>query len=312
MEPGRSPRPAPLSANGQGALWVLLSVAGATVMTIGVRQAAQEIHTVMLAFVRSVLALLPVLPLLARVRFDVQPAAAPARKVIRFTAWKLHLFRGLALVGALNGGFYAIWQLPIATASILFFLAPVFATALAGPILGETVGIRRWLAVLTGFGGAIIILRPGLQPIDDGMLAAVGSALCYSAVLVAGRLATDRDGTDAVFVSSSVIAAVMTLPPALFFWAMPTAAATWLLIAIIVAASSLRSYSDIRAYAVGDASFLAPFNYLRLVTVGIAGYLLFGETIDTVTALGGAVIIGSTLYIALREARLNRRLGGAP
>lgn len=301
-----------MSANAQGAVWILLSVVGATAMTLGVRQVAQDIHTVMLAFIRSALALLPVLPLLHRVRWNGSTAPAPRRSAIRFTAWQLHLFRGVALVGALNGGFYAIWQLPLATATILFFLAPVFATAFAGPILGETVGIRRWGAVLTGFTGAIIILRPGLQPIDAGMLAAVASAMCYAAVLIAGRLATNRDGTEAVFVSSSVIAAVGTLPPATLYWDLPTGAVTWLLIMVIVAASSLRSYADIRAYAVGDASFLAPFTYLRLLTVGIAGYVLFGETVDGVTALGGCVIIASTLYIAVREAQLNRRLGGAP
>ncbi|MEM6489858.1 MAG: DMT family transporter, partial [Pseudomonadota bacterium] len=134
----------------------------------------------------------------------------------------------------------------------------------------------------------------------------VASAMCFGGVLVIGRAATDRDGPDAVFFSSSLIVAVATLPPALFFWEIPVAAAFWGLLALVVAGSAMRSYADIRAYAIGDAGFLAPFNYLRLITVGVAGYVMFDETIDGATGVGGAIIIAATLYIAIRESQLRR------
>ncbi|MGF1554355.1 MAG: DMT family transporter [Paracoccaceae bacterium] len=285
--------------NLRGAFWMLVSVAGATVMTLGVREASDEVHSVMLAFLRSALGAMVVLPLLGR----LWPGSAQARRAgpIRFTAWKLHLARGLVFAGALNGGFYAIWQLPLALASALFFLAPVFATAFAGPLLGERVGPRRWAAVGAGFLGAMVILRPGTEGFDPAMLAAVASAMCFGTALVMGRLASDRDGPDAVFVSSSVVVALGTLPPALFFWEWPTRAEVWVVIGAVVLASSLRAYADVRAYAVGDAGFLAPITYLRLVTVGVAGYLLFGETLDAATLAGSAIIVGATLMIALRE-----------
>ncbi|MEM7500023.1 MAG: DMT family transporter [Pseudomonadota bacterium] len=302
------PAKARLSAETVAILWILVSVAGATGMTIGVRQVTADIHSVMLAFLRSAFGVLGILPLLLGLG---KGGGAP----FRFTAWKLHLLRGIVMVGALNFGFYAIGQLPLATSTVLFFMAPVFATLFAMALVGERVGPRRWGAMAAGFLGAVIILRPDAGVIEPAMLLALASAMCFAAALVLGRLASDRDGANAVFVSSSVVVGVATLPPALFFWDMPERAVTWVLIAMIVLASSLRTFADIKAYATGDAGFLAPFTYLRLVTVGIAGFVLFGEVPDAATLLGGAAIIASTLYIALREAQLRRPShggGGGP
>ena len=281
-----------LSGNAQGALWILASVVGATAMTLAVRYLSAEIHTTMLAFLRSALALVTVIPFLWTPR---------AVRRVRIAAWELHLARGLMLSVALNAGFYAIWKLPLATAAILFFLAPVFATVMAVPLLGERVGPRRWGAIAAGFLGTLIILRPGFGAFDPAMVAAVVSSMAFAGALMTGRVIADREGTEGIFVSSSVIVAVATLPPALLYWEIPAALWQWAGLAVLVLGSSLRTYADIRAYAVGDAGFIAPFTYLRLVTVGLAGYILFGESVDGATLLGGAIIIAATLYIAIRE-----------
>ncbi|MEM6679778.1 MAG: DMT family transporter [Pseudomonadota bacterium] len=288
-----------LTPQGTAIAWILTSVAGATAMTLGVRHVSAEIHSVMLAFLRSTLALLPVIPV-------IWAARRPGGRPLRFTAWPLHLLRGLVMVGALNFGFYAIWKLPLATSTVLFFMAPIFATLFAMALLGERVGPRRWVAMMAAFTGAIVILRPDAGRIEPAMVLALISALCFGSVLVLGRMATDRDGPNAVFVSSSVIVAILCVPPALFFWELPSSITTWVLIVVVVVGSSLRSFADIKAYAIGDAGFLAPFSYLRLVTVGVAAYLLFGEVPDEATFLGGAIIVAATLYIALREAQLRR------
>lgn len=292
-------RAEPLSDNMRGALWLLASVAGATVMTASVRLLTPDLHTAMLAFLRSAFASVLILPLLWR--------PERRRATLRFSRWRLHLLRGLLIGIALNTGFYAIWQLPLATATILFFMAPVFATAFAMLFLGEAVGLRRWSAIGAGFVGALVILRPGVAATDPAMIVALLSSLAFAASLIIGRRISSEDGTDAVFVSSTVLAAVLTLPPALFVWELPASAAAWTLVGLLVLASGLRTYSDIRAYAIGDAGFIAPFSYLRLLTIGALGYFAFGETIDRWTLAGGAIIVGSTLYISLREARLKRR-----
>ncbi|GMG82473.1 DMT family transporter [Paralimibaculum aggregatum] len=295
------PRPDPLSPNAQGALWLLASVAGATAMTVAVRLLSPELHTSMLAFLRSAFAAVLVLPFLVRARLS---GGAP----IRFSRWPLHLLRGLLIGVALNSGFYAIAHLELATSTILFFLAPAFATAFAALFMGEPVGLRRWGAIAAGLLGAVVILRPGIAAFDPVMAIAILSALAFAAALIIGRQIGSVDGSDAVFVSSSIVVVAATLPPALFVWGLPQGGLAWAILAVLVLGSAVRTYSDIRAYAVGDAGFIAPFTYLRLITVGLAGWLLFGETIDGWTAAGGAIIIGATLYISLRETRLRRRV----
>jgi len=288
-----------LSPNAQGALWMLASVLGATAMTLSVRVLAPDLHTAMLAFLRSALALVFVLPFLWRAR--------GTGRNLQFRAWHLHLLRGALIAVALNAGFYAIWQLPMATATILFFMAPVYATVLAQLLLSERVGPRRWSAIGAGVLGALIILRPGFQEVSLGMAAALVSSLAFACTLIIGKIAAARDTADSVFVSSSVVVAAFALPPALFVWEIPGELWQWLVIGVLVAASSLRTYADIRAYAAGEVGFVAPFTYLRLLTVGIAGYVWFGEVVDAATLLGGAVIIAATLYISLREAQLRRQ-----
>lgn len=294
--------PVPLSGNALGAIWIIVSVAGATGMTLLVRVLTPDMHSAMLVFLRSALGVLVLLPLIWRVQ-------ATGRR-LSFRAWQLHLLRGALITVALNGGFYAIWKLPMAQATILFFMAPVFATLLSMALVGERVGPRRWGAIAAGFVGAMIILRPTAGGLDPAMLAALVSSVCFAGSLIIGRLTATRDSADSTFVSSAAIVAFTTLPPALWVWSMPDSLMVWLLIGGLVLCSSLRGYADIQAYAVGDAGYLAPFSYLRLVTIGLAGYVWFGEVLDRPTLVGGAVIITATLYITLREQRLGRRRSG--
>lgn len=287
-----------LSDNLKGALWLVASGFAATVMSVAIRELAPTIDSRMLAFIRSGFGALVALPWLLDGSW----------RRLRFSRPWLHLSRGALMGVALNLGFYSIAVLPLTTATILFFLAPVFATALAGPVLGEQVGPRRWGAVAAGFLGAAIILRPGFGALELGMLAAVGSALCFSWSLMVTKILGPADGARSVLISSTVVSALVTLPIALPVWTLPVSLGPWLWIAALVGFSSIRMYADIRAYAVGEAGFLAPFSYLRLLFAAAAGWLLFREGLDLWTLLGGAVIVGATLYIAQRESRLKRRV----
>lgn len=284
--------------NLSGALWMLLSGVAATLISISIRELSPTMDSRMIAFARAGLGLVVLLPWLLDGSW----------RNLRFSRPWLHVLRGALMGMALNTGFYSVAVLPLTTATILFFLAPVFATALAGPVLGETVGARRWGAVCAGFLGAAIILRPGFGAFDIGMLAAVASALCFSWSLMITKVLGPADGARSVLISTTAVAALVALPIALPVWTLPTGLHSWLWIAALVGVSSVRTYADIRAYAVGEAGFLAPFSYLRLLFAALAGWLLFHEGFDLWTWAGGAVIIGSTLYIAHRESRLKRRV----
>ncbi len=292
----------PLSDNMRGALWMLASVAGATAMTVLVRRLTPELHTSMIAFLRCVVGLLFLAPLLLK----AEPAA-----LLRLSRPGLHVMRGALVALALNLGFYAIWRLPVATATILFFLAPVFSTLLAPLMVGERVGARRWAAVIVGFLGALVVLRPGMAPLDAGTMAAIGSSLCFAVALLLGKTASAADGPDSVYLTTALLTVAMTLPFALLEWRLPWQGWVWGGLLMLAAASSLRGYADIRAFAAADASFVAPVSYLRLPAVALAGWLMFGESVDGWTWAGGAIIAGATLFIALRE-RTPRATRAAP
>ena len=299
------PEPAPdaeaLSDNLRGAIWMIVSCIAASAMMVAIRLLAGELDSRMITFLRSALGLgVALIWLIDGSLFK-----------IRITRPWLHVIRGLLMAAATNLGFYAIAKLPMATANILFFLAPVFATALAGPILKETVGPRRWGAVLASLLGAVIIRRPGVGSFDPAMLAAVGSAACFSISLLITRILGADNSPRSVMLTSLVVASIATFPVALPVWDLPDALSGWALVLAVVVASSLRQYSDIRAYAIGEAGFLAPFAYLRLLFVGVAGWWLFRDVVDAWTVAGGLVIIGSTLYIAQRESRLGKRIAGS-
>ena len=285
-----------LSANLVGALWMLVSVAGATGMMVLVRALADDLASPMIVFLRSAVALIFLAPLL-------RPRAGDAPAPARLRRPGLHLARGLLVAVALNAGFYALTRIPLATATILFFLAPVFSTALAPALLGERVGPRRWAAVAVALGGSVLVLRPGVGAFEPAMLGAVLSSACFAVALLLGKIATREDGAGAVFASTALISAALTLPPALFVWTLPGGAAAWLAVLALAAASSVRAYADIRSFAAGDASFVAPISYLRLPAVGVAAWLLYDEAPDALSLAGGAVIIAATLYIMLRDRR---------
>ena len=286
------------SGNLTGALWMVISGIAATFMAIAIRGLTPVMDTAMIAFARSALGVLVMLPFLLDGSW----------RELRFTRPWLHLLRGALMGVALILGFYSMAVLPLTTATILFFLAPVFATAIAGPILGEKVGPRRWAAVAAGFLGAAIILRPGFAAIHVGALAAAGSALLFACALMLTKIVGPADGPRSVMVSSIGVSALVTLPFAVPVWSAPTDWTSLFWIAALVGVSTLRTYADIRAYAVGEAGFLAPFSYLRLLFAALAGWLLYHEGFDLWTWVGGGVIIGSTLYIAQRENRLKRRV----
>jgi drug/metabolite transporter (DMT)-like permease len=294
-----TPRPAQpvgpvagLSPALRGVGWALASVVAATAMTLLVRALSAEMHTAMMAFLRSAVGLAFLAPVMLR----------PGRpRLGRLTRPGGHLLRGALLAAALNLGFYAIWKLPVATATILFFLAPVFSTLLAPWMTGERVGPRRLAAVAAGFLGALVVLRPGAAPLDAGALAALGSSACFALALLMGRTLSRADGSDAVFATSALWTCVLTLPPALLHWAPPGSAAVWALALGLAAASSARSWADIRSFALGDASVVGPVSYLRLPAVAAAGWALYGERPDALDWAGAAVIAAATLYILIRD-----------
>ncbi|MXU64192.1 DMT family transporter [Oceanomicrobium pacificus] len=285
-------------------LWLLLSVVASSAMTVAVRGLSDTIDSRMIVLLRAgaTLALiLMALPLLPGIR---------AR--LRVTRPGLHLLRGLLIGLSTHLGFYTLSVLPLATATVLFFTAPIFATLLAMPVHGERVGPVRLSAVAAGFLGAVVILRPGVDGLDPCMIAALGSSVLFAGALTLSRGVAAVDGAVSAFASSVLVTFLLSVPLAWGVYDLPGTSLAWLVLAILVIAGGMRGYADIRAYQMGEAAVLAPVAFLRLVVVAAAGFIFFGEVPDGPTLVGAAIIVTATLVITHRESRAGRRKAKTP
>ena len=284
--------------NLRGIMWMMISVIGASVMTIVVRLASADISSLEVVFFRSVLATALVCVALV--------LASPMRKQLSFSKPYTHLIRGILVAAATHFGFYTIAHIPLATATVLFFTAPIFATVLSIFVHGESIGPRRIASIFAGFIGAVVVLRPGFSELSFGMLTAIGSSITFALALAMTRGIAQADGPLSTYLSSVVITAIATLPFMFNGTGIPTEITTWALLLIVALMSMVRGVADIYAYRYGEAGILAPAAYTRLVFIGIAAYIMFNEIPDLPTITGATIIIGSTLYIARREAMLKK------
>lgn len=288
--------PAPERDNWRGLKWMLLSVVASSAMTIAARVASQELDSRMVVLGRGALTLIAMLALLA--------VSAKLRGKLQFTDIRGHLIRGFLIAISTQMGFYTIATIPLATTTVLFFTAPIFATVLAILIHGEKIGPRRIGAILAGFAGVLIILRPGFDALELGLVTAIGSSLTFATALTMSRNLSNADGPLSTYFSSVVIMVIVSIPIAAPTMTLPDLNVTWIAMIALVITSTTRGIGDIEAYRHADAALLTPITYLRLVFIGLAAYVFFGETPDVPTLFGATIIIAATLYIAQRERAL--------
>jgi drug/metabolite transporter (DMT)-like permease len=218
----------------------------------------------------------------------------------------LHLLRGgLGMLSSFLA-FYAYSRLPLADAYAIIFATPLLITALSVPILGEPVGWRRWSAVVVGFLGILIMLRPGVAPIGVGSLAALGAA-CASAcaILLVRKLSVTETTTSIAFYSSLT---VLVVTSALFghSFVMPH-----MLDLALMAGSGLLGGSAllilIAAYRRTPAALVAPFQYTQMLWAIVLGALFWDDLPETAMLLGASIVAASGLFILYRETTLGRR-----
>lgn len=288
--------PAPERDNWRGLKWMMLSVVASSAMTIAARIASQDLDSRMVVLGRGALTFIAILAVLA--------VSAKLRAKLQFTDVQGHLIRGFLIAISTQMGFYTIATIPLATTTVLFFTAPIFATVLAILIHGEKIGPRRIFAIVAGFAGVLIILRPGFDALELGLLTAIGSSLTFAMALTMSRNLSNADGPLSTYFSSVVIMVIVSIPIAAPAMSLPSLNITWIAMFALVITSTTRGISDIEAYRHADAALLTPVTYLRLVFIGIAAYAFFDETPDTATLIGATVIIAATLYITARERAL--------
>lgn len=228
------------------------------------------------------------------------------RAALRSARPGLQIVRSGLLLGSTFFFFLAVKYIPLADATAIGFVGPLFLTALSVPFLGEHVGVRRWTAVVIGFASVLVIIRPGFGMAHWAITMPVITAACFAFYQIATRVLSRSDGPATTYFYSATVGLVVSSLIVPFEWQTPDLRG-WLGLAFLGVTGGLSHYLMIRAFAVAPASLLAPFSYAQLIWSVAIGFLWFGDFPDSWTLAGAAIICLSGLYVLYRERRLAMR-----
>jgi drug/metabolite transporter (DMT)-like permease len=291
-----------LSPNIRGALWVLASAVFFSLMNASIKHLGTELHAFEIAFFRAVAGIVLVAPFALRWGLAGLKTSRPV----------LHIGRSLVSIAAMLTYFYALANMPLATAVGIAFSKPLFTIVFAVLLLGEKVRWRRWLATLVGFAGVLVILDPGSEGgLSLPAIAALCSSLAMGLVMVLVKKLTDTEEASTMLFYFSLATAFGGGIAMIPFWTMPTAD-LFVFILLLGLVGTLGQYCITRAYRVGEATVVTPMDYSQLLFAAMLGLIFFDEIPEWRDAIGGAMIIGSNLYILQRNAKLRSKAGGTP
>lgn len=227
-------------------------------------------------------------------------------------AWRtrrpgLQILRGMLLCGSTASNFLAVQHMQLAETMTVSFSAPLIIAAAAGPMLGEWIGPRRWAAILVGFAGVLLVLRPGAGAFNPFMIAAFANAACYAGYALLTRKLSGIDSPGSMLLISAAVPSLVLAPLLPFVWQTPP---TWLHWGLVLATGLLGSSGHwflIRAHERAPAAILAPWTYAQLLWMTLAGYLVFGDLPSAWTLAGAGIVVASGLYLLYRERVVRMR-----
>ncbi len=231
--------------------------------------------------------------------FIFNPVSRPG--LMRTRRPVLQIVRSAMLLGSTITNFLAFRYLQLDQALAILFSTPFMVAILAGPVLGEWIGWRRWIAILVGFAGVLLVTRPGVGGVHWAALYSVASAGFYALYIVATRVLSKSDTSDTTLFYSNLVGAVAMVPVLPFVWQTPSDPFVIFLMVAFGAFGSFGHYLLIVAHRLAPASVLAPFMYTQLVWATGFGYFVFGDIPTSWTLAGAAVVIASGLYLLHRE-----------
>lgn len=221
---------------------------------------------------------------------------------------KLEILRGTCLLITTGLNFLAMRYLPLTVTSAIQFTSPLIICALSGPLLGEAVGWRRWLAIAVGFCGILIIVRPGSEAFQPAALLSLGCAVFLALFSILTRKLAGVDSAQTQQFYAGAMPIILLLPVAFTDWTWPSQPISWVAFFIMGAAGLGGHFLNSVAHRFATPATLAPFSYLSLVYLSIASWLIFNQPPDEWFVLGVAIIVMSGLYIWLRERQLAKRV----
>ena len=280
-----------MSDAGKGALWMSGAAAALTAMAACIRF-LPAYSILLLIFLRNIINLGLMAPSVLK----------QGRSIYKTERWGLHAVRNAFLYAGNVAWFYGVTLITLADVAALQFTSPLFTALIAGVILREHIGGHRMIAIIFGFVGALIIIRPGMVPIETGTLLILLAALLYSGAHVVTKQLSETESGNTVVFYMSVSILIYSAIPAIFVWETPAYADIPAIIGLGITGYATH-YCITRSLAAGDASFVIAFDFMRLPLSAILGWFLFSEAIDIWTCLGALTIFIAGYYSTIREAK---------
>jgi drug/metabolite transporter (DMT)-like permease len=277
------------------AFWMIIGACGYAGMIAVVKQLSMDMDIYVVLFYRYFLALVVMTPWLLR-------SGGTGLKTRRLG---LHIWRALLMV--VHGGtlMVAVMLIPLAEATSLIFTSPLFATVLAALFLREVVGLHRAIALLFGFVGVLVILRPGIVAFNLASGLMLVSAFTGACVVITGKVLLRTESAAQTVFYLTLFAVPFALAPALYFWEWPSLEMLPWLAALAVVGNGY-IYGLTRALKIAETSLVMPFDFLRMPAAALAGFILFAEVIDIWSWIGAAIVFSATFYITQREMKAAR------
>ena len=221
-------------------------------------------------------------------------------RVARTRQAPLQILRGVLLAAEICVMVFAFTILGLIESHAIFTAYPLLVAALSGPILGERVGWRRWLAILFGFVGVLVILQPGLSVFDPAAIIPFCSALMFALYGLLTRFAARKDSAETSFFWTGTVGAVFMTAIGLWFWE-PMTAPDWVWMGALCLTGALGHWLLIKTYEVAEASAVQPFAYFQMVFATLVGVSVFGEVLELPVILGAGLIVAAGLFTLWRE-----------
>lgn len=281
-----------LPGNFRGIIWLSLGAFLFAVVDVFVKSLGGRFDPLQISFFRYGLGLVFLAPVFLSLRVSG----------LRTNRMPLHLLRMSLAFMAQLGIFVTVMHMPLADATAFMFSKPLFTTLIAVIVLAEVVTRQRWLATVIGFLGVLILVRPGAGAVDPFAFIAIGSALTFATANVLIRKLSTTEPTRRILFYYHIGGTILFSVPAAWVWTNPIGI-EWLKLVGIAGFTTLGMFCFLRAFTVGEANAVGPAENLRLIYAALFGYFIFAEIPSIWTAVGAAVIVGSTYYIARAEAR---------
>lgn len=272
------------------------STLGFSIMHTAVRYLSAELHSLQIVFFRNLFGTMIFLPLIARSGLSFMATSR----------LPMHFLRAVLNVMAMAAFFMALSLTPLAEVNALAFSAPLFTAVLSVVLLGERIRARRWTAIVLGFAGALVIIRPGFVEIDLGAILTLASAFIWGLTMIVIRSLGRTESSLTTTGYMITFLSILSLGPALYVWQWPDWQA-WAILLMIGLTGTMAQVLLAESLKTAETTAVLPFDFLKIVWASALGFLLFAEIPTLYTILGATIIFASSFYVAYRERQIDKR-----